>query len=174
MEKAHIEKEYKMLLSEEEYLRILDYLPLEPFTQINYYYKTDSKKCTVRFRQTGKKLIFTLKEKEKDYHNEYEFEVRKRTFEDKRIRELLEHFKMSEPEYIGKLVTERAVLDMAYGQFCLDKSEYLGNTDYELEYEFYDGNNADDHEFRDLMDLLKLKYVKNTKTKYARFLEALK
>ena len=174
MEKAHIEKEYKILISQEDYENILKYLPLEPKTQINYYYKVDNPKTTIRFRQIGKELYFTLKERVKDCHNEYEFKVRRRDFEDPKIQELLTKFNITEHVYLGSLTTSRATLDMAYGQFCLDKSEYLGKTDYEIEYEFYDGEDVDDHEFNDLLDLLHLTYTKQAKTKYARFLEALK
>ena len=184
------ELEKKLLLTEDEY----DYL-MERFgygspliqkpivTQINYYFDTDDfsmnrRNTTCRIRLKGGKYRATMKRHSSggDQSTETEMEIynglESNAFTDMGLK------------LQGELVTKRCVvLKDANCEAVLDKNEYLGQTDYELEIEY-----TQDHEndaqailkvFRDMLTRRKcflayresLKDVPDVPSKSSRFFE---
>lgn len=173
MDKPHIEKEYKMAISEEIYTKMLIDLNIEPFKQTNHYYYTYSKEHAMRIREIDNKFIFTLKVKGDGFKYEYEFEIKDNSLNDERIKELLNRFNIDKTFYLGYMDTYRATKDYNFGQLCLDKSMYLGKTDYELEFELFDYQNDDKSEFDELLSKYGLVFINNKTSKFKRFLDAL-
>lgn len=169
--KPHIEKEYKMMISKDIYDYYLKTLPLNTRVQINHYYSTNSKFIAIRTRLVDDKIIFTLKQTEESYKKEYEFEIKENNLSDNRIQELLKEFNIETPVYEGQMKTTRSTLDLKYGQFCLDKSEYFNKIDYEIEYELYDSNIDNKDEFIEILNKANLTYQRSYKSKYGRFKE---
>lgn len=171
--KPHIELEYKVMIDKTTYLKILDFYHLEPIKQINYYYNANKPYHAMRIREIAGKYIFTLKVKENNYHKEYEFEIKHNDINDQRIKELLNMFNIDKPEYIGSMTTYRAIKDFDNGELCIDKSEYLGHEDYEIEYELKDVNIVDFKTFEHILRENGLEYIPSKKSKFKRFLDAL-
>jgi len=167
---AHIEKEYKMMIDEKTYNYYLNNLDLKTHIQINYYYLTSDNNKALRIRQIDNKYFFTMKIKELDYHKEYEFEIENNSLDNQKIQELLKEFNINNPKYIGQMKTTRSIHNYEYGEFCLDKSEYQGITDYELEFELYDYKIDNHDEFTKILDMQNLTYSKSPYTKFKRFL----
>lgn len=170
--KAHKEKEYKMMINKDIYDYYLLNLDLKTFTQINYYYSCDNPLFAMRTRLINNKILFTLKEKKDEYKNEYEFEIEENNLNDSRIQKLLKEFNINNPIYEGTMKTTRSILDLKYGEFCLDKNEYLNKVDYEIEYELYDVENDIHDEFIEILNKANLVYERSFKSKYGRFKEA--
>lgn len=170
--KPHIEKEYKMMINEELYDYYLNNLPLTTIHQTNHYYLTGSRSHACRIREIDGKYIFTLKVKLIDAKEEYEFEIKENSLNDPRIKELFNQFRLGEPEYIGDLICTRNYHDYKYGQFCLDRCEYLGKIDYEIEFELFDSNIDNKDELDKILQMKDLKYTKSYASKFGRFLEA--
>ena len=163
-----------MMITKENYDFLIESLSLKTNIQTNYYYSTNNSKFAMRIREIDDSFIFTLKEKQDGYKNEYEFSIKDNSLNDERITELLSRFSIQNPVYEGLMKTTRSIMNMKYGEFCLDKSEYLGITDYEIEYELYDASIDNNDEFMDLLKNNNLIYKESEKSKYGRFVEAKK
>lgn len=137
------EFEKKMLLTEEEYNYLMEHLghdaPLSPksiFKQINYYFDTDdlsmnrqNTTCRVRFKDGKYKATMKRHSGNGDQSTETEMEVRDG------IRDNI--FLDMELKLLGELITERCIiLKDGICEVVLDKNEYLGYTDFELEIEY--------------------------------------
>ncbi|MBO5968523.1 MAG: CYTH domain-containing protein [Clostridia bacterium] len=131
-----IELEKKILLTEHEYFSLRKYFGKKSMvTQINFYFDTDDlsmnqQNITCRIRLKDGKCNATMKyHSSMDESSEVEMKIRNglqdNTFLDMGLR------------CQGELVTKRCVLikDATY-EVVLDKNEYLGTTDYELEIEY--------------------------------------
>lgn len=171
--KAHIELEYKVMINEDIYNKMLIHYDLNPIKQVNYYYSANKPYHAMRIREKEGKFIFTLKVRENNYHKEYEFEVKENNINDDKIQTLLKEFNIDNIEYIGSMTTYRAIKDYKYGELCIDKSEYLGQTDYEIEYELKDANIDDFRTFERILKENNLEYVPSKNSKFKRFLMAL-
>lgn len=154
MEK-NIEIEFKLLLSLEDYNRLLPlFKDVIPYTQTNYYFDTKnhylrSIRNTLRVRYKNDKYEFTLKRQGINGLDEYNEAITKQQFEalqkqeriESQILDILqqeEHITidMLYPNY--SLTTKRYDLPYLGGLMSLDHSKYLGVEDYELEYEVPD------------------------------------
>ena len=170
---AHIELEYKVMIDEGIYCKMLDFYHLVPVKQVNYYYSTNKPFHAMRIREREGHFIFTLKVKENNYHREYEFEIANNDICDPKVEELLNMFHIRKAEYIGSMTTYRAVLDFEKGELCIDKSEYLDKTDYEIEYELKDAKIDDFSTFESVLANFGIKYSPSQKSKFKRFIDAL-
>jgi len=173
MEKAHIEKEYKMMIDEDIYNILLSSLNIKPFLQTNYYYDVCDSKMAMRIRQINDKYYFTLKVKGDGFKYEYEFEIAGNNLDDPKVSEVLDKFKIKQYKYLGKMETYRAIYRMNDGELCVDKSIYNNVIDYELEYELDDYQKDTFNEFKELLNKYKLDFLESQKTKYRRFLETI-
>lgn len=168
----HIEKEYKMMLTQTEYERILDDYGIEPFLQRNFYYATGQKDKTARIRFIDNKYLFTLKVSKNGYKEEYEFEINDNSLDDERIQKLFKDFEIENIEYQGYMDTYRAIVNVENGELCIDKSIYNSHIDYEIEYEL---KNPSIDTLDVLVKILKkynLEYKRSEKSKYKRFLDS--
>ena len=109
--KAHIELEYKVMINEDIYNKMLIHYDLNPIKQVNYYYSANKPYHAMRIREKEGKFIFTLKVRENNYHKEYEFEVKENNINDDKIQTLLKEFNIDNIEYIGSMTTYRAIKD---------------------------------------------------------------
>lgn len=144
------ELEKKLLLSKDEYDYLMARLgykrPLvqKPITKhINYYFDTDDlsmnqQNITCRIRLKDGKHTGTMKQHsiDSDHSTETDISVRKgledNTFIDMGL------------TLQGSLTTHRCIIwKSAYCSAMLDKNEYLGHTDYELEIEYSPGHEED-------------------------------
>lgn len=171
--KAHIELEYKVMINEDSYNKMLTHYDLNPIKQVNYYYSANKPFHAMRIREKEGKFIFTLKVREKNYHKEYEFEVKENNINDEKIQSLLKEFNIDAVEYIGSMITYRAIKDYDHGELCIDKSEYLGQTDYEIEYELKNADKDDFKTFERILSENDLEYTPSKNSKFKRFLKAL-
>ena len=151
------ELEKKLLLTEDEYDYLMEHLGYESpliqkplTTQVNYYFDTDdfsmnSQDTTCRIRLKDGKYKATMKKHASggDQSTETEMEIRNglesNAFTDMGLK------------LQGELVTQRfVVLKDAHCEAVLDKNEYLGHKDFELEIEY-----APEHE-KDAQVILKI------------------
>lgn len=142
------ELEKKMLISKDEYDYIMDYFGYETsltkkpiVKQINYYFDDDElsmnrQNITCRIRLKDGKYIGTMKKHSYGSDKSVETEIgiydgiNKNAFTDMGLK------------LQGELITERCIiLKDTTCEAVLDKNEYLGHTDYELEIEY-----SPDHE----------------------------
>ena len=140
-DKVMLEFEKKILLSPQEYDIILKIKQLSPVqVQINYYFDTDDfsmnkRGITCRIRERNGKFKTTIKNHnlkyldcglEEDINEKAEFDPTP--------------FKSRGLKYQGQLLTERRILlKDDYCEVVLDRNDYLGYTDYELEIEYSEG-----------------------------------
>lgn len=146
--------EFKHMLTREEYRRIgewMDGKSVPPtFVQINYYYDTEDydlhrEDITLRVRQVEGRLLCQCKfesgnsEDGANIRTELEKEINGLArkidpgdfFDHRQVRDL------PKVRLIGCLVTERRVYEVEPGvDVTLDRSHYLGHTDWELEIEY--------------------------------------
>jgi uncharacterized protein YjbK len=151
------ELEKKLLLTEDEYDYLMEHLGYESpliqkpiTTQVNYYFDTDDfsmnrQNTTCRIRLKDGKYTATMKKHASgsDQSTETEMEIRNglesNAFTDMGLK------------LHGELVTKRCVvLKDANCEAILDKNEYLGHKDFELEIEY-----APEHE-KDAQAILKI------------------
>jgi len=169
---AHKEKEYKMMIDSKLYETLLKDLHLSPTLQTNYYYDTGLNNMAMRIRVINGINVFTLKVKQDGYKDEYEFIVDNNDLTDQKIIEVMNHFKIKNPKYLGRLDTQRSTLKMTYGELCIDHSIYFDKEDYEIEYELYDADKDINIEFLMLLKKYNLEFKESYKTKFGRFKEA--
>ena len=151
--KSSIEIEFKTLLSEEEYNRMIKKFELEDniFTQENYYFDTDdfyirNNKLGLRIRHKNNTWKVTMKKPCDDYLCEYSIILS----EDEALNYIKNGFSLKEFGYDllvnfkAKNVTERAIVSYKNGNLFFDKCSYNGIVDYEIEYEADDSNRGID------------------------------
>lgn len=145
-----IEKEYKLLLSEEQYKQIDSYFKWDnEFYQTNYYYNDQdnyiiNKKITVRIRERNNLLYLQVKIPQETINSlnikeEKGIKVHKilNPIPQSLVKELLNK-DLQNVRQIGALKTYRKLNNsfLSDVKICLDKNEYLNLIDYELELEF--------------------------------------
>ena len=145
-----IEREKKLLLTQDEYDYLMEHLGYESpliqkpiTTQINYYFDTDDlsmnrQNTTCRIRFKDGKYKATMKKHSTDSEQSTETEIAIYNGLDSNA------FIDMGLKLHGKLITKRCVvLKDANYKVVLDKNEYLGHTDYELEIEYALGHEKD-------------------------------
>lgn len=174
MENYKIEKEYKMMLKEDEFNLLLSKLPKHEIRiQSNYYY-TASNNMGMRIRYLNNKYYFTLKHFINGEVREYEWELENNDINDPSIAKLLNELGVEKPRFLGELKTIRHLYHFDKGELCLDENEYLGLKDYELEYELYNPKIDDFNTLENILKLGNFDFVANKITKYQRFKDRLK
>ncbi len=156
-----VENEFKLMLTEQQYTKLYSMYGWDKeYTQTNYYFDTPSLDlinshitCRVRFVEGAYYLQMKLPNGVQ--HSRIELE--------KRLGDALP-FKLSSAELnklsgkedmpdvrlVGELTTLRSIKRFTGAEIDLDRSSYLGKTDYELEIEFTDEQAA-----RELLQELK-------------------
>ncbi len=184
--RQEMEIEFKNLLSAEEYDRLLDSYAdgSDIVWQANDYFDTPSfeiraKGAALRVREKKDGLVLTLKEPSGDGLLETHVTLSSSEAEDLfkyglihsvAMNAQLKRFGLTEPlEHLGRLETERFEKQLADGLLVLDKSHYLGVTDYELEFETTDFKRGE-AAFHVLLEQNNIE-VRKTKNKIVRFME---
>lgn len=150
----NLEIEFKNMLSEKEYKKLLDFFNVQNsaiFTQVNHYFDTPDfllkeNGAALRIREKAGEFELTLKQPFQEglleTNQMLSSEAAKLAFSKSQlpVGEIQERLKkMGIPfanlEYFGSLMTKRAEIKDSNGLFVLDYSSYLNTEDYELEYE---------------------------------------
>lgn len=139
-----IEREKKRLLTEPEYAFLRKACP--PYavttTRVNHYYDTrdhalGALDITYRIRECGSNRLVTVKTHEPNGE-----ESREQSFSTNERPDTVTFGRMRLVRQ-GALTTERTAFSpCARLRICLDRSDYLGVTDYELEVEYAEGADA--------------------------------
>lgn len=183
----NIEIEYKLLISKEKYEEIKVHLHGSSYEQTNFYFDTKDeqlrqKRIMLRVRLKDGQYEFTLKRFENNQLDEYNEEITEECFnklsnQEKvncQILTLLEEYNITGADLIQIYSLKTTRIDSPYinGTLSLDLSEYLGTTDYELEYEVTSADNAVEN-FNNFLKKFGLKYTTNCKGKRHRLCDVL-
>lgn len=177
---TNIEKEYKILLSEEQFHAVeAQYENLEYHKQVNTYYDTlehtiEKIHGAMRIRELDNSYIFTMKLILDGDLYEFECPVDANSptvFERNDIQELMHAHHIQGPFYeTASLTTWRAMVCSEDAELCFDKSSYNGHQDFEIEYEYkreHDGLQI----FQNILKPANIKYEKNCRSKIRRALD---
>lgn len=180
---TNIEKEYKVLLNQEQFMTLSALYPDLSFRkQVNTYYDTADMKIrsirgAMRIRKIDDYYIFTLKLFKGDDLFEYECEVKENSpavFLQDEIRELLDQHELHGPFHeLTTLTTYRGMVCTPDAEICFDKSYYNNQMDYEIEYEYkreHDGLRV----FQQILDHVSINYEKNCTSKIRRAIDSIR
>ncbi|QPC46084.1 CYTH domain-containing protein [Mangrovibacillus cuniculi] len=152
-----VEIEFKQLVTDKQFQELVNHFTIDQDTfveQHNHYLDTKEfllkeKKCSVRIREKAETFTLTLKVPKENAVEETHQTLSKEDAESvfnqqftptvEMIGALSEfHVTLNDLYHFGTLSTERAYIPFQDGVLFFDKSNYLGETDYELEYEASD------------------------------------
>lgn len=179
------EIEYKALISKEEYEHLLseisNHFSYRNYVQTNYYY--DTEKLSLYHRHE------TLRIRKKDESLQLEYKFNKEFVKHARICEEKSYpmniipQKLSKDDIrrcglpdcnyflLGSLVTNRSDFVLSEGVLSLDKNEYLGYVDYEVEFEFTSLSLQMENQF---LELINFNEKTLTPGKYSRFINEIR
>lgn len=191
---TNLEIEYKSLLSLAEYDQLKRlFTHITPVRQTNHYldspdFKLRRKKLALRIRTFDKDAEMTLKVPQEVGNIEYNIaltldeahqllDARDITCGSTDLSEICDLLQerdvnLSEITLIGSLTTIRYEQELAIGLCALDKNDYLGHTDFELELEVED-NVQGKKDFFDFLEKNHIEY-RFSKSKVVRFLDCLR
>lgn len=146
-----IENEFKVMLTSEQYEKILSMFEWDSSAQqVNHYYDTkelllSGAHITVRVREKGGRSFLQMKLPNGAAYSRVELEKELGGVPETLSSDMLnalagKHapFALPSADRLGTLSTFRSVKRFDGAEVDLDKSEYFGRTDYELEIEFTD------------------------------------
>ena len=166
--KSNIENEIKVMINENQYGQLISKYKLKPKKQINRYYKNIYDE-TVRIREyeDGHK-VFAYKTRRNGKLYEYEVSDTEKDY-DAKVEEIKKTFGLTNVQYIGNLITERAKIDLGFGEVCVDKNTYLGKVDYEIEHELYNAIVGNHYNFYTFLKENNIEFIENKINKFTRF-----
>ncbi|MQR96740.1 CYTH domain-containing protein [Fictibacillus phosphorivorans] len=181
-----IEIEFKNLLTQLEFLRLIDEFDVKQETfykQTNYYFDTQQfdlkhHRSALRVRTKNNGNTLTLKQKLDKHILETHQTVSEEIFEGLLNGDPLPSGEVSDQikkmnidvkgiTYLGELTTFRAEFPYKDGLLVLDENYYLGKIDYEIEYESADYISGLNN-FNELLTIKQIP-VRDTESKIARF-----
>lgn len=141
-----IENEFKIMLTKEQYEKLLSEYDFTAVTQVNHYYDTDklemsARHITVRVRELDGKFYLQMKLPTGKDFSRVELSRELDGLPDRLSGELLKSLADEDfptLERLGSLSTTRSVRKFDGGEIDLDRSEYFGKVDHEVEIEFTD------------------------------------
>lgn len=145
-----IENEFKMMLNEEQYEKILRAYDFKTIEQTNHYYDTDdlrmsARHITVRVRELDGRFFLQMKLPTNVRFSRVELSRELNALPNEIAGAELSALSEEEcPDVkrLGMLKTTRNVWKFDGGEINLDRSEYFGKIDFELEIEFTDESSA--------------------------------
>ena len=176
----NIEKELKVLLTKEQYNRLSREFEWEhTIEQRNHYFRCKNTKLfsSIRVRQIGDKFFLQVKmpvSEEGALSVKKEFEKELSSVPPVILAGELKELTgadFADAVGMGELFTLRKTAMIGSCEVCLDKSEYLGRTDFEMELE-YTGEYPTELVGR--IEAFGISFDKPPVGKYARFIEAYK
>lgn len=140
-----LEKEYKLLLSKENYLKLEKIFRFEDeYTQINFFYKENENlhlDTTIRVRAKKEKLFLQVKEpieKKKGRHIKKEYQkelgIVPYKIEGNALNSLCETDIYEDCFLLGVLITDRKILKLEKCEIALDINYYDNTVDYVYEF----------------------------------------
>lgn len=141
-----IENEFKVMLTAEQYESLLELYDFETFTQVNHYFDTkelvmSERHITVRVRVLDGKFFLQMKLPTSVNYSRVELSKElpelPETLSGAELTEL-SGVECPDVKRLGELKTTRGVWKFDGGEIDLDRSEYFGKNDFELEIEFTD------------------------------------
>lgn len=187
---TNIEIEAKVLITASNYEKIMDHFKTQiesQYTQINYYIDTPNcdlrKHCTcLRIRNTKDKYELTLKTPLSEGLLEQTDEITKEDYENMSTKSIIPNGKIreflimlgydvSDLKILASLTTLRTDIKVSNYSFSIDKNTYSDITDYELERE---ANNLDQAktELSQICNECNIDFVINKVSKQARAMNA--
>ena len=185
----HIEIEFKNLLNEKEFNQLMDHFQINPSTfktQQNHYFDTvnfrlKSQNSALRIREKNGQHELTLKQPANEGLLETNQAISKDTadaflkagiFPKGPVRNLIMENDLNPDDFtcFGTLQTDRSEFPFQGGLLVLDHSSYMGQEDYELEYEVTDLKDGQ-KKFLKLLESLQIP-VRETENKVKRFYRA--
>ncbi|WP_144837797.1 CYTH domain-containing protein [Metaplanococcus flavidus] len=186
-----LEIEFKNLLTEEEYLELMDrfgYSAEDAHTQVNHYFDTTDfklrdRRSALRIRQKGATYECTLKTPadngfyeitDKLDSQQVEEIFEKRSFPAPEVAAALKEMGLGSDALalLGSLTTHRIEFPYESGLLVLDHSEYLATEDFEIEYEVSDFE-AGKQRFQAFLRDFEIPF-RSTDKKISRFMNAAK
>lgn len=170
------------MLTKEQYEKLLGEYNFTTVTQINHYYDTDklemsARHITVRVRELDDKFFLQMKLPTGTDFSRVELSRELDGLPDSLSGELLKSLANEDfptLKRLGSLSTTRSIRKFDGGEIDLDRSEYFGNVDHEVEIEFTD-EQAARAVLNEITKLLGIKPDSNVCTgKIRRFLEEYK
>ena len=163
------EIEFKTLISESVFQELCKAYPeATVHDQTNVYYESEivslkSMGFAIRIRDIDGKHLFTMKQKAKQGHQEYELYLEENSPEalnHPELTALFQKFHITGPfTVMGSLHTIRRSVQLTYGELCLDENEYCGIKDYEIEFEIdVEHLEEAEQEFQTLMNRFQITY----------------
>lgn len=145
-----IENEFKLMLSKEQYEKLLGLYDFEMIVQTNHYYDTSGlemseRHVTVRVRVLDEKFFLQMKLPAAASYSRVELSQELDGLPESipgAVLSALSGVECPDVTRLGELTTTRSVYTFGGGELDLDRSEYFGKTDYEAEIEFTDENAA--------------------------------
>lgn len=145
-----IENEFKIMLTKAQYEKLLSSRDFSTVTQVNYYYDTgelemSARHITVRVRELGGKFFLQMKLPTEKALSRVELSRELEALPETLSGEILSSLAQGnfpDVKKLGSLKTTRSVWKFDGGEIDLDKSEYFGKVDYEVEIEFTNEQNA--------------------------------
>lgn len=180
------EIEYKILLDEATFQRLVDDFPdAHVYTQTNYYLTSaalDQRLFSFRMREKEGSYEMTLKTPLANGRMEHNIDITADAFQkvrdgympDNEITQILisEGIALDDIKQAYSLKTIRHDIPLTYGMLSLDENFYLDRHDYEFEFEINDEENGP-KQFEELLQKYHLTYQENTPSKIKRVLDAL-
>lgn len=177
----HIEIEYKILLNQKTFQKILNHYPhYHDYIQTNYYFThplLQQKKYMLRIREKNQQYELTLKRPLHGHQIENNIQLSQeekdaffnQQYLSNEITDILQKEGI-DPITLQQqfsLTTHRYDIELKEGILSLDKNTYLDQTDYELEFEVY--NKKEGYiKFLEIIKPFKIKYTKNCPSKIKR------
>jgi len=169
MMRTNTEIEYKTLVSEEQFNRLLSHFHIDrTITQTNTYFDTPDRKLKAmkiacRIRVSDALIEATVKEKVEVgilEHNHVLDSFDPEIFRTGEYKQLFERFNVDEPLIeIGKAVTLRRIVDEPGGELCFDQTTFSNFIDYELEYEVIGDQSEGLKRFMDILAMENIQYI---------------
>lgn len=172
------EIEFKTLLSEREYLMLIEKFDGAKYNdQTNHYFDTPrftikAMDASLRVRERDGEFEITLKKKKRYARVEYTVKISKEEFEEMKKTGICTNPEIAEElaalidgqkiENFMSLFTHRVYLPYSNGVLFIDRSEYCGQVDYEMEYEAK-SYHLGKEEFIALIREFKIEYKKSDK-----------
>ena len=146
----HIEQELKMALNEREYNILSEVSKAEPQLQTNYYfrYRGMPSEVMIRLRKKGEQYLLCYKEqlsdrngvavsdeREREVSQDFAASLCERGITQAEVKDLLGVELSRDLQLVGKMDTYRSKFQIEQWNLELDRNEYAGKVDYELECE---------------------------------------
>ena len=183
---TNLEIEYKRYLSKEEYEKLISNFDASKiYKQTNYYlddknHSISKNKCGLRIRNINDEIELTLKVNQREGKLEINQQIpnisfKSFVFPDGEVKQYLEDklgINVKEIYPLGSLITNRLDVEFKSSLISIDKSEYNGITDYEIECEAESMELAKSN-LDEFLDKYKIKSQSSTGSKLKRFLKTL-